>query len=724
MSVEYLGTKNLQISETKKVEVNFLKLIPENKQQETTNHHILLADVSGSMSSNIRTLKERIIATFDALLKIPNSYVSVITYSGHNQSKTILSAIKCDQTSYAMSKVYDVIEKELYIKGVTVMSEPLEDAIKICKSLAGVCDKHQIALFTDGCLVPWDWSEQTEREKCFKVAEICRNENIYLNAIGFGQYYDRRFLKELTEKAGNGCVIHIDSVKDYSEVILSIIKKVNEENLETHTIECNGNIFNIANSTFNLSPYKSVVKNNCVAIFDDNWKAPAIKEPSLYVVDDFYYSLARYYLNNDDLDNYEFIVKLLGDVNLYESTQNCYSFIEKGNAVNKVTETLEDVNKRFVKGRQPIVETLEGEKLCILEILQMIMEDKDSNLIWDLNTPYHRITQKTNTIEDAIKFERQSEGFVPVTSLTVGSTKLNIGVKVRQPGKVIDTISGLSMDSCIFRDYNIVNGGNINVPYINATLSMKLFTKFVDEGLLQLQVLPKNFNGKGVYTIDLTGIKSTNKRILKSMSMNEIIKNLVDIAELKCKQWALNQIKNEVVGDKSRVDLIGLSIEEQELRKLLRIDENGIYQPLETEKDDTSPFEIYPAVHMTWGINKFPEKAKKEEYLKDIKKFLNDCNYIIGKNDEEIFDLLNTMLEVTRNEMHQKEHKVNSIRIASAMMNKSPFTWDEEIEKAKTANDKILGRNMIVGGITNQCKKDTNDVIVQQNKWVQLIKCN
>jgi hypothetical protein len=177
--VNYLGGRALKLNEVKVGEVQFVEVVPEVITKDYVNHHILTADLSGSMSGNVRILKERIKTTLEALCKIPNSYVSVLTYSGHSQSKIIVNAVKCDEISYKMAKVYETIESEFYIKGVTVMSEPLEDAIVICKDLAKIADRHHIALFTDGCLVPTRWSESTEESKCCAIAEICKKQGIF-----------------------------------------------------------------------------------------------------------------------------------------------------------------------------------------------------------------------------------------------------------------------------------------------------------------------------------------------------------------------------------------------------------------------------------------------------------------------------------------------------------------------------------------------------------------
>ena len=50
------------------------------------------------------------------------------------------------------------------------------------------------------------------------------------------------------------------------------------------------------------------------------------------------------------------------------------------------------------------------------------------------------------------------------------------------------------------------------------------------------------------------------------------------------------------------------------------------------------------------------------------------------------------------------------VRVASAMMNKSPFIWDSVIEKDKKTNDKILNRNMIVGGKNRISQKSANSI--------------
>jgi hypothetical protein len=742
MSVTYLGNIDLHISETQKKNVHFIQLDPEIVKSDYISHHILLADCSGSMCGNLKTLKEKIHATCDTLMSIPNSYVSVITYSGHNQTERILSAVKCDNTTFQMTDLHQVIDSKIYIKGVTVISEPLNQSIDICQTLAKIADKHHIALFTDGCLVPMQWNSETEERKCFDVAKYCNEHGVFLNAIGFGQYYDREFLQALVSIAGNGAVLHIDYIKDYFDVILNAIRKVNEEYVfkmdlsAVGTLDNVNKIFNIGTSqmdttmsvrTINpLLDIYAVIDSEYLLIDGQEYQFEADKPmEDDFAIQEFYYSLARFYMQEDDLDNYEFIVRLLGDIGLLEQTDNCFSFIEKGNALNKISNCLFNLDQRYLKGKHSQINTL-NENLCILEILQAIITDPDSTLYWDMNTPYHRVTQKAVSIDDFVAFRKDENDLLPVFNISIGSEKLNIGIKVKINGTVTDSVNHLSHAASIHRDYNIVNGGNINVPYLNAQLSETLFNQFKDEGILLLTL--NTYVPTQIYTINLIGVKSVNKRILKSKTQSEIAQLLYDIADLKCEQWAFNQVIKELLGDKTKLHFSNLSFEEQELRSKLRIDEKGIYSPASVEKDLTSPFEIYPAIHMPWDIARFPEKKVRENYVNQIKQNLINLNFNIDNpTDNELDDMiksLNYLSTSKKGYMRELEFTVNSIRIASALINKSPFVWDEVTEKSKKTNDKILNRNMVIGDKVVIKKKLLNDILIEEKKWTLLIKAN
>ncbi|MGL4772971.1 MAG: hypothetical protein ACRC2K_05330, partial [Clostridium sp.] len=89
--LSHLGSKEIRISETEQKLCNFYSIKPTTKKKKSLTHHILLVDVSLSMSDEIPILKEKLIETLDAFLLQGSNYVSVIIYSGHNECYRILN---------------------------------------------------------------------------------------------------------------------------------------------------------------------------------------------------------------------------------------------------------------------------------------------------------------------------------------------------------------------------------------------------------------------------------------------------------------------------------------------------------------------------------------------------------------------------------------------------------------------------------------------------------
>lgn len=724
IQVKVLGAKELMVKEGRKVLVKLFSVIPVTIKKDTINHHILLVDISGSMHYNIPELIKKLKVCLQQLCVDGNNYVSVITYSGHGESKRIINAVKCDEMSYKMARVYETVDAELYSKGVTVMSEPLNMAIEIAKQLGSVCDNHHVALFTDGCLVPTRWGCREEEDKCFNVADICRNENIVLNAIGFGRYYDRNFLKAMVERASNGQLVHIDEIKNYSETILELVRLVNNSEVIEVPVE-NKEFFVLNGAKMFTSPatIKNFQKNtdNIIAVFDgdlvvDGEVYKADNKVEGEVVEDFLYALALSHVINEDVDSAEVVVAQTGDVNMFGTVNNCYSFEEKGKVMSALTGVITDKSNRFKEGKKAItVLTAEEEPICLLEILDSILNDNKSRMLWDFAYKYKRITQKSVSIQDTIHFVYPEEGYGNVTSISIGSEKLNIGVKVEIPGKVVDEESGMEHEAKIYKDYNLVVNGNVNTEELWCELSDDLFIKFHNAGIVKSSILWKN---RTVHVLDLTKVKATNKRTLKLMSQDTLVKSLYRIEELGVHQWAIRQLIKDLTVDTDRLEFSGLSEQEIEVRRFLRINEKGVYEPLKVEKDETTAFEVYPATVMEWKVEKFPktalQKTVKADYENDIK----------GMEKQDAYNLLNGELIKVQDEKRTLEQKVNIVRISSALTNKSAFMWESTITKDKKVSDKVLNRNMVVGETMNVSTKVLDGVNLRQDKYTVLIKAN
>lgn len=711
VTISYMGAKEVTISETEKKYCRFYTLRPQEIEEDPVSHHILLVDTSLSMSPYLESLKEKVKETLRAFKAKGNQYVSVITYSGHGEAIRILNAVKCDTLSYKMARVYETIDEDVTLRSITVMSEPLEMAIDIVKSLVDSCDKHHIGLFTDGYLVPGKWCQEEEENKCLAIAKLCKEKNICFNAIGFGNYYDRRFLKAMIETSETGKLLHIDEIKDYYQCI----KKLADEwdaTYETQLFIDNEDYF-IAKDQMRYKEKRCIKRlyyqqETLIVTFDGPLKIEnkVIKDTKVEVDDLLYatfcYGMGYYHMFNEDIDSAEMMIAETQDLAAYEAVSNTYSFEEKGIALSLIDKLITEPKCRYKKGRVPIRMTLpQEEPLCMLEVLGLLLRDEACSLLWPYHTDYKRIGIKKEMADEAYRFIRPDLGFGQVIDVTIGSKKLNVGVKVKVEGMVEERETGLRLGAHIFRDYNIILNGNLNTETLAATLSKEALKLLRKEKLIKKVIKTRD---KNIYLLNLGKLKVTNKRMIKSMTQQEIAKSLYDIQLLGCKEWAIKKIIEEQEGV---VASIGVE-QGDDLRKRFGLDEKGMYQPKKVVENTEKPYEVYKAQVIEWKIEKFPTTKERNVAYENYK----------GKNLDELYQLLANI----RKEKRQKTYQVNLVRLGCGLLNKKMFLWEQEEEKSKVQTSKQLGINMICGEKVKINTKKIGSYVLRQDTY-EIMEC-
>lgn len=727
IKISFKGSSILDISKTEKKLCNFYSFKLMGRQKKSVNHHILLVDVSGSMYSEIDELREKIKLTLEALCEDKNNYVSIISYSGHNESYRIINGVKCDRISYTMSNVYETLDKELYSRGITVISEPLKEALLTTKRLAKVCNKHHIALFTDGCLVPLKWTSLEEENKCYEIAKECKEEDIYLNGIGFGKYYDSNFLKNLISIPSNGQLIHIDEIKDYYHTILDMVKMVNLD--QKTNIEIKNKDYVIINSSTrvkNINSKLDLIKGeeNIIVTIEDELnidKEIMTKKKTTIdtnLIDDLMYSLTLSHLNNDDYESAEITLSQTQDIYLFNALSNCYSFTEKGRIKTLLSKAVRNKEFRYKSGREVIkITPIEDEPLCLLEVLRDIISDEKSKLLWDFKYPYKRIGMKKSLAENRYNFIHDKNGYGEVIDINIGSKKLNIGLRVEIKGEVIDSLSKLKLDSKIYREYNLIVNGNINTTELSSILSRKIKMKLKKEGIIKKTI---KYCDKSICILDLTKLKTTNKRILQLLSEKDIASYIYDVDLLSCKVWALNKHIKELFINNScnSLGLSSLSEEEIQARDRFRVSETGVFNELIlSETENTDPFEIYPATVLEWKVERFPKvKIQAKEYVEYERFITEDLK-------ETYMNFINELIKMKKKK-NEKLLLINLIRISSALIRRPVIAWDNEYEKSKREFNKGLNMNMVVDERVTISTKTINDLSIRQDSYTVLTKCN
>lgn len=680
-----------------KQKVNFYRVNGE-VQQIKTIHNILLVDLSLSMTYEIYQMKEEL----KKLLKKLNGYVSIICYSGDKESYVLFKTVKCDETSYNMNQVYDKIDSMDTI-GLTVMSEPLTESVKIQYELDNIVDLTNVILFTDGCIVTYD--VQSEKRNCLKIASLLNLKNCIISTIGFGQYYDKAFMNKLSSK-GYHC--HIDNIEDYNNVVSKIIQ--NSKHINGLNLSCNTLALNLSTGEYGESV--KAYPSNVVAVVNSELisENTDLSEDIPVEIDSMYYILAKKHLIEEDINGFESIIKtLIGDLHLYKNIKDAYSFVEQGLALEKVNQMILNVDERFKEGRKFIIDD-DDKSLSVLDVICEIMNDEKSKLFWNRKDKYKRTGIKNENANNELRFIiNEDKDLFDIVDCSISSEKLNVSVLVKYDGKANN--GSISRNCNMPRSYNIINNGNLNTRYIYAKLSESTYKSLIDN-----RIKVTLFNDS-VYKIDLKGLKTANKRIALDMKKDSLIEILIRLKENKCKQKILNKQIKELLDGESKLNYCSnLSDVDKEICKALNIDENNNFR-METKKSEDK-FEVYPAIFMTWDV-KVNTKDIESKFKKELEE--SDVNNL---NKEYQLKVLETIKKQIKADIRKDMFTINSVRIANAMVGVPIMIFDSLEEKNKTLNDKIMEQNMVIDGKVSVSTKIFDNTIFTQKKWLQLLKCS
>lgn len=432
------------------------------------------------------------------------------------------------------------------------------------------------------------------------------------------------------------------------------------------------------------------------------------------IKENFLYSLALYYLRNEEIENGQEVINELGDIYIYKLLDKDLNIEEKNKIINILKLCIEDNKFRFKEGKLNLrKKIIVNENECLIEILSEILNDQESKLLWDYRYDYIRGTSKNNMIEDNYIFIKPKSGYGEVVDIVIGNKKLNVCVKVKVEGEVENKETNLKLSAHVFREFIIVLNGRLNINFIWCKLSKKLKSKYKKRKLIK-EI--NNIYGEEFITLDLTHLEISNNKLLRSLDIEGIAKDLYEIEELKIRQGILkNIIKDRYI--KENEENKSLDIIKETLIKY-RVDQNGLYHPIGIKKSITEKdFQVYLARVFEWKLEKYPRKEIENEILKEYEELIDDKGLIS-------FQIIYNEYKNIKVKQKKLEYRVNIVRISSAILKKEIFIWDEKYEKEKKENDNVLGINAIVGGKMKVFTKVINNINIRQDSYNVIIRCD
>lgn len=515
-------------------------------------HTVLVVDCSGSMDGYLGQVR-RDLGKYVSELG-DSDFVSVITFSGHAQSRLIAGPTQCNADGRKM--VVRAVENGVRAMGTTVFSEPLELTLKTVERLAGSDTLHSAMLFTDGCAVPTAWNVAKEHDKSITVAQKLGAFGAMVSVIGYGVHYDEDFMRSMVEESGhNGVYRHISEIEDFGPAIHcadEVFRDMRPVNVDLRLSPATGSAGTVYKTTPDLTSvgefgtirtrgaYQGKITlfvelsepctkfgltgtvngTKVILKLDAQPLSPEAAKEHIILRAAHAYILGR-------PNEAESILSEAGEHGLAEKAGQSYTKREQ-------RETADDF-RRYFRDRKHIGEGLKptGPSNCVLNVMRAVIEDA-GNVVYLKAGAYARsgeLTRDPRVVESPHGRSLQALGYVS------SQKRFNFSFRCKKDVKVLpEDGHGPPIDSKVWRTYNVVLDGNLHIPEFEAVLTAESFTKLQAAGAIKAEA--KHTPGKAV-TIDLRGIKMISPNWANPATLG-LVPLLQEEAELEAEQKALN----------------------------------------------------------------------------------------------------------------------------------------------------------------------------------------
>lgn len=722
--ISYRGYDKFKITQDEERKCYFYELGDEVSSNQELEHHLILIGLTESMAGSMESIKKSLKDILQQAVGDERQYISIIVFGGHHSAYTLFLGIKAQASIYQKRKIYKSLEEICTgIKGC-IVSEALEYAGEELKKIEHSDEmRHHLYLILDEESIPLEWSILEEEQRCCNIVNAYAKSKMTLDAVGIGCFYNRNFLIKLVQK-GRGKLLHADNIKEGKKLLSRVIKE--RRGGRFYSTPRKGKKAFLTKICEDIAPGEERSGGEAchlLVAYDEPLKQIGIeanldnKKADEKVKQNFLYSLAAYEFRQGHIDKSLEILGQLGDKHTYNMVRNSYTMTEQGRTQNFLDELAKHPEMRYKKGRQTIdKEYIEkSEHLCLLELLNLIMDDSEAELLWDYGIKYEYSGIKKHILPSEYIFIKPEEGYGKVDKLIIGGRKLNIGVRVKIKGQVEDSKTHLKLDAAIYREYHLAVNGNLKTDVIWCQLSRPLKRRLRREKLIKKCF---RYGNKEINVLNIKKMKLLNKRIEESLSETQIVEILDEVEEIKLREKIIKEFINEL---KEKSDLItkGYSLSEIEyskLRKQFKINEKGIFVPQEVREEEGT-IKTYRGTVIEWKVENLLA-SDREKQIRDYYK-IN-----MNETDEEKQMRLKAELKLLKYERYKKELLVQSVRLTYGIRNREFKVWDEKKMVAKKNMDRKLGINRIIGGEKEVTRRRIAHLIFKQERYETLIQCS
>ena len=683
ISVQSLGRKQLRLTPQLTRTCYFYK-IGNDQTRNNLLHTVLLIDGSASMLPYLEDLKQIVHETIHQLNV--SHKLSILLFGNEFEDDWLV-----DQ-EFIIDK--DLLTEELHKRleercgdEWTVLSSALETTFGM---LTKQKEKEEIQLIvvTDGHLYPSSHSIIVEQSRCYGWMLDLAKQHVMTHIVGIGTY-NLNFLTRLATTSRTGDFYPYQNLKTYRTHFKqwkSSLKK------GAHQEIClfNKDYFLMAQTLHLHQPKQLLALPQLVVTFDETLKleqqeVPAsADEVSKEIEQHFKLAYGYYLIKQRQIDDASFLLQ----------ETELFPIIHQGYSINEISRSLASINQARYTPQALRVQSF--IPLSVFELIQMILDDSFSQLYYK-NEARFPIKQD----DGRVTFTAHDKLYFPIIQVRASTTKQNVTFTVKVEGVAKQNQTDLKLDCYIFREYFLIEGGNLKLQTLACRLSPTLRKRFVALKLISGQL---NHESE-IDLIDLSRLKLTHFQCFSSDISQMMAQQLYELEQLTLRQQVL---KTLISTNQSTFRLDKHQIDESinRIRSQYHVSPSGLFIP-RVKSNALAKRDAYDESFTKWSIENFPKQSEWQRLYENIQQQ-------VLMSQENPLQLLYTRLNETKKQRLILQNKIYLLRIQSELCGQPIFYWDEVYEKEV----KKQGQHThLTTGKMLTSKQKIGEIVVCENKY-------
>lgn len=683
ISVQSLGRKQLRLTPQLTRTCYFYK-IGNHQKRNNLLHTVLLIDGSASMLPYLEDLKQIVHETIHQLNV--SHKLSILLFGNEFEDDWLVNQEFIIDKDLLTEELHKRLEERCGDEW-TVLSSALETTFAM---LTKQKDKEEIQLIvvTDGHLYPSSHSIVVEQSRCYGWMLDLAKQHVMTHIVGIGTY-NLNFLTWLATTSRTGDFYPYQNLKTYRTHFKqwkSSLKK------GAHQEIClfNKDYFLMAQTLHLHQPKQLLTLPQLVVTFDETLKleqqeVPAsADEVSKEIEQHFKLAYGYYLIKQRQIDDASF---LLQDTELFP-------IIHQGYSINEISRSLASINQARYTPQALRVQSF--IPLSVFELIQMILDDSFSQLYYK-NEARFPIKQD----DGRVTFTAHDKLYFPIIQVRASTTKQNVTFTVKVEGVAKQNQTDLKLDCYIFREYFLIEGGNLKLQTLACRLSPTLRKRFVALKLISGQL---NHESE-IDLIDLSRLKLTHFQCFSSDISQMMAQQLYELEQLTLRQQVL---KTLISTNQSTFRLDKHQIDESinRIRSQYHVSPSGLFIP-RVKSNALAKRDAYDESFTKWSIENFPKQSEWQRLYENIQQQ-------VLMSQENPLQLLYTRLNETKKQRLILQNKIYLLRIQSQLCGQPIFYWDEVYEREV----KKQGQHThLTTGKMLTSKQKIGEIVVCENKY-------